>query len=166
MEKGLILGKLNLNYVLLISKVLARKSGNCLKNRASWIWREQFRLARKWKPRYVNRRYGGTRCTIMYQSQILLPGPWIWENLKNPKKFAFFFSSLKKANCNQRSTFPVYFLSILNICFIENIFWPEICHRNNAYKMGAWWQNLRLANDSTLFSWIFDTFVDPGSEFI
>ena len=29
--------------------------------------------------------------------------------------------------------------------------------------MGAWWQNLRLAHDSTLFSWVFDTYVDPGS---
>jgi hypothetical protein len=39
-----------------------------------------------------------------------------------------FIFSLKNANCNQRSTFLVYFLSTLNVCFIENIFstknWP------------------------------------------
>ena len=28
--------------------------------------------------------------------------------------------------------------------------------------MGACWHNLRFANDSTLFSWIFDTYVDRG----
>jgi hypothetical protein len=48
-------------------------------------------------------------------------------NLSKPQKSQNFcktniFFSLKNANCNQRSTFPVYFLSILNICFIENTF--------------------------------------------
>ena len=38
--------------------------GIYLKNCVSWIWRELFRLARKWKPRYVKPRYAGTRCTF------------------------------------------------------------------------------------------------------
>ena len=34
-------------------------------------------------------------------------------------------------------------------------FRPKIGHRNkHNYKMGAWWQNLRLVHDSTLFFWI------------
>ena len=40
----------------------ARKSGNYLKNNVSWIWRDQFRFARKWKPRNVKPRYAGTGC--------------------------------------------------------------------------------------------------------
>ena len=40
-----------------------QKFGNCLKNRVSWIWRDHFKLACKWKPRYVDPRYAGTRCT-------------------------------------------------------------------------------------------------------
>ena len=40
-------------------------------------------------------------------------------------------------------------------------------HRNEPnYKIGAWWQNLRLVNDSRLFCGIFDTYVDPGSMLI
>ena len=39
-----------------------------------------------------------------------------------------YFFLLKNVNCNQRSTFLVYFLSILNIYFIKNSFptknWP------------------------------------------
>ena len=39
-------------------------------------------------------------------------------------------------------------------------------HRNEYnYKLGAWWQNLRLVHNSTLFRGIFDTYVDPGSVF-
>ena len=29
------------------------------------IWRELFKLACKWKPRYANPRYAGTRCTLI-----------------------------------------------------------------------------------------------------
>ena len=32
---------------------------------------------------------------------------------------------LRNASCNQRGTLLVYFLSILNICFIEDIFWTK-----------------------------------------
>jgi hypothetical protein len=37
----------------------------------------------------------------------------------------FYFFSLKNANCNQRSTFLVYSLSTLNVCFIENILFNQ-----------------------------------------
>ena len=52
-------------------------------------------------------------------TKILPPGRWIWENLKNLKKFSKtnIFFSLKNANFNQRSNFPVYFLSILDIFY-------------------------------------------------
>ena len=44
------------------------------------------------------------------------------------KKLQNNFLLLKNANCNQRSTIPVYFLTILNIFFKENFFltknWP------------------------------------------
>ena len=45
-----------------ISGFFACKWGNYLKNRVRWIWRELFRSAHKWKPRYANSRYAGTRC--------------------------------------------------------------------------------------------------------
>ena len=54
-----------LQWVLMylnIQKKIACKWGNCLKNRVSWIWRELFRLACKWKTRYANpRRLGVLR---------------------------------------------------------------------------------------------------------
>ena len=43
------------------------------------------------------------------------------KNSKIPKFLQKKILLLKNANCNQRSTFPVYFLSILNIYFIENL---------------------------------------------
>ena len=54
--------------------------------------------------------------------------------LRKPKKSQIFAKMnililSKNENCNQRSTFPVYFLSIFNVCFIKNIFltknWPQ-----------------------------------------
>ena len=54
-----------LQWVLMyinIPKQIACKWWNCLKNRVSWIWRELFRLACKWKTRYANpRRLGVLR---------------------------------------------------------------------------------------------------------
>ena len=41
----------------------------------------------------------------------------------------------------------MYFLSILNIFFIENSFQTKIGHRNeHIYIIGALWQNLRLVH--------------------
>ena len=73
-------------------------------------------------------------------------------NLRKPSKFSkidFFLN----ANFNQRSMFPVYLLSILNIFFTETIFfWPKIGHRIGCnYRMVACWQNLRLVHNSTIF---------------
>ena len=56
----------------------ACKWGNCLKNRVSWIWREPFRLACKWKPRYVNPRYMGTRCTCCYCLDVAIDNQYLW----------------------------------------------------------------------------------------
>jgi hypothetical protein len=52
-----------------------------------------------------------------------------------------------------------------SIFVLEKIlFVPKIGHRNKRnYKMGAWWQNLRLIHDSTLFSLIFDTYAEYRS---
>ena len=33
-------------------------------------------------------------------------------------------------------------------------------------NLAAWWQNLRLVHNSTLFSWLFDAHLDPGSALI
>ena len=88
-------------------------------------------------------------------------------NLRNPEIFAKkYLFSLKKRQIKGalfRCTFCPYSIFVLKKIF----FWPNICHRNKCNcKMGPWWQNLRLAHESTLFSWIFDTYVDPGSAFI
>ena len=80
---------------------------------------------------------------LYYQSQILPPDSWIWENLKNGKKSAnIFFLLVENAIQNQWSTFPgmakIYFKSLQNstthitipqsalfckICFIFTFFY-------------------------------------------
>ena len=53
-------------------------------------------------------------------------------NLRKPQKSQNFckrkkFILLKNANCNQMSIFSAYFLSFLNICLVENIYWTKTC---------------------------------------
>ena len=118
---------------------------------------------------YMNPDPGSTRVSNIQENSLKLCSnlrfchqvPEFEKTSWNPKvlqKMNIFL--LKNVNCNQRSTFSVYVLYILNIHFIVNIF---LTKNNRNYKMGAWWHNLRLAYDSTLFSWIFDTSLDPGS---
>ena len=53
----------------------------------------------------------------MYQSQILPPGSWIWENLKNHKSFEK--KKCYKLNSKSKYYFLGYFLSNLDIVFPE-----------------------------------------------
>ena len=67
----------------------------------------------------------------------------IRKNLKNylqVSEFATWQLNLRKHQksqfCNSKS--KEHFLFILDICFIENIFWPKIGHKAKSnYKMGA-----------------------------
>ena len=75
-----------------------------------------------------------------------------------------FFLSFKNVNFDQRNICRVYSLSIFDIWFTEYI---KMGHRNEPNdKMGAWWQNLRLVHNLTLFSGIFDTYIEPGNMLI
>ena len=57
-----------------LSGFFARKWGNYLKNHVRWIWRELFRFARKWKPRYANQRYASLR-NFLFEN-IFSSKPW------------------------------------------------------------------------------------------
>jgi hypothetical protein len=63
-------------------------------------------------------------------------------NLRKPQNSQKFWKKIfrfgKKCNSKSKEHFSWYFLSILNICFIENIFWPKNNHINQRnYKMGG-----------------------------
>ena len=77
-----------------------------------------------WKEAELNR-------SMLYETPFahkeFWPWPTRWLNLRKPQKSKkisknVFLFSLKNANCNQRSTFPLYFLCIHDISFTEYIF--------------------------------------------
>ena len=114
-------------------------------------------------------KYSRNYCRIMYQSQILPPGPhfivtlismanfWSKKNFLLNKNWEWTKSTLEKCSFD----YNLHFLTKNKIFLCKHFRFFEVFSNS-----GTWWQNLRLVHNSTLFSWIFDTHVDPGSAFL
>ena len=79
-------------------------------------------------------------------------------------KYVFINTNIKNG---QKIPWKVYISYISKCVFYEKKIFVKFFGFLRFFSgSGAWLQNLRLDNDSSVFFWYFDTYVGPGSTFV